>query len=80
MNNASQQSANSTAVSPASILPQEPSMALNMLIRLTNNLSSLADREAQALAQNDMATFAILQDEKTLVTEQYMTEERAVTG
>jgi len=56
----------------ATILPQDTSRALNMLIRLTNNLSHLADRESQALAQSDMVTFAILQDEKALVTEQYM--------
>jgi hypothetical protein len=55
-----------------SVLPQDTSQALNMLIRLTNNLSNLADREATALAQADMVTFAILQDEKTLVTEQYI--------
>ncbi|MCB9982318.1 MAG: hypothetical protein H6861_01415 [Rhodospirillales bacterium] len=74
MNNLSRQSASMDKPSNKSgaILPAEPSMALNMLIRLTNNLSVLADREAQALAQNDMVTFAILQDEKMLVTEQYM--------
>lgn len=70
MNNPTQQSGPSAKA--ASILPAEPSMALNMLIRLTNTLSALADREAQALAQNDMVTFAILQDEKILVSEQYM--------
>ena len=54
------------------VLPSDQSMALNMLIRLTQNLSNLADREATALAQNDMLTFSILQDEKSLVTEQYI--------
>ena len=54
------------------VLPEDQSMALNMLIRLTQNLSSLADREAQALAMNDMLTFTILQDEKAIVTQQYM--------
>lgn len=57
---------------PANVLPQDQSMALNMLIRLTQNLSNLADRESTALAQNDMLAFAILQDEKSLVTQQYM--------
>ncbi|HOO82285.1 MAG TPA: hypothetical protein PK513_07265 [Alphaproteobacteria bacterium] len=70
MNNVSQHQ--NPASNTLNVLPQEPSMALNMLIRLTNNLSVLADREAQALAQNDMVTFAILQDEKILVTEQYV--------
>jgi len=59
---------------PAAVpfLPQDKSKALNLLIRLTQNLSNLADREAMALAQNDMLTFSILQDEKNLVAEQYM--------
>ena len=60
------------AHAPDAFLPHDTSQALNMLIRLTNNLSRLADRETQALAQNDMMSFAILQDEKALVTEQYM--------
>ncbi len=59
-------------VNSNSVLPQDTSQALNLLIRLTNNLSKLADRESQALAQNDMVAFAILQDEKMLVTEQYV--------
>ena len=54
------------------VLPTDQSKALNMLIRLTQNLSNLADREATALAQNDMLAFAILQDEKSLVMEQYI--------
>lgn len=51
---------------------EDVSVTLNKLIRLTQNLSHLADREAKALAQNDMLSFAILQDEKTLVAEQYI--------
>ena len=58
-------------IDAAPTLPQDRTIMLNTLIRLTQNLSNLADREAQALAQNDMLTFAILQDEKTLVAEQY---------
>lgn len=66
--NKTQQTHSSTKTMPV----QDTSVAINTLIRLTQNLSNLADREAQALAQNDMLSFAILQDEKTLVTEQYM--------
>ena len=54
------------------VLPQDPSMAINTLIRITRNLSNLADREAQALAQDDMLTFSILQDEKGLTAENYV--------
>lgn len=67
-NTATHQHANTA---PA-LLPEDSGKALNMLIRLTQNLSQIADRETQALAQNDMLSFAILQDEKTLVTEQYV--------
>lgn len=57
---------------PAQTLPAEKSQAIGLLIRLTNNLVTLAEREARALAHNDMLAFAILQDEKSLVTEHYM--------
>lgn len=63
---------NTTHNDVAPILSGDRSVALNRLIKLTQNLSNLADREAQALAQNDMLGFAILQDEKTLITEQYV--------
>lgn len=52
-------------------LPREKSQAINTMIRITQNLLALAEREAQALAMSDMLAFAILQDEKTLVVEQY---------
>lgn len=55
----------------AGLLPQDKAQAINKLIRLTQNLSSLADREARALAQNDLITFSVLQDEKTLVAQHY---------
>lgn len=76
MNNAQPQMATKNAIaandSVAALLPEDRTMAMNMLIRLTGNLSHIADREAQALAQNDMMTFAILQDEKALTTQQYI--------
>lgn len=55
----------------APLLPREKSQALNMMIRITQSLVTLAERESQALAMNDMLTLAILQDEKSLVVEQY---------
>lgn len=54
------------------VLPEDAAKALNMLNRLTLNLCSMADREATALAQNDMVAFSILQDEKALTSEQYV--------
>lgn len=56
----------------APLLPREKSQALNMMIRITQSLVTLAERESQALAMNDLLSFAILQDEKILVTEQYI--------
>jgi hypothetical protein len=61
------QSQNNTAP----ILPSEKSQAVNMLIRVTQNLITLAERESQSLAQNDLMTFAILQDEKTFMADHY---------
>lgn len=54
-----------------SILPAEKTQALNMLIRVTQNLINLSERESQSLAQNDLTTFAILQDEKSFMADQY---------
>lgn len=69
------QSQNNNAVNAAvkapAILPAEKSQAIQMLVRVTQNLISLAEREAQSLTQNDLVTFAILQDEKAIVAEHY---------
>ncbi|MFK7838819.1 MAG: hypothetical protein AB8B83_00675 [Bdellovibrionales bacterium] len=53
------------------ILAREKTQAVQQLIKLTRNLADLAERESQALAQNDMLGFAILQDEKALIAEHY---------
>lgn len=55
----------------AGILAREKTQAIQQLIKLTHNLTDLAERETQALAQNDMISFAILQDEKALISEHY---------
>ena len=55
----------------ASILSREKTQAVQQLIKLTRNLADLAERESQALAQNDILSFAILQDEKALIAEHY---------
>ena len=55
----------------AGILAREKTQAVQQLIKLTRNLADLAERETQALAQNDMISFAILQDEKALIAEHY---------
>lgn len=53
------------------ILPEEKTQAVQHLIKLTNNLVQLGEREAQALAQNDMLAFAVIQDEKIIMAEHY---------
>lgn len=55
----------------ASALPDDRSQALRILIRLSEQLVQLADRETQALVQDDIRSFAILQDEKEKVSTQY---------
>lgn len=54
------------------ILPEDATQAINTLIRLTKSLCLMADREASAIAHDDMMALAILQDEKTKLAEQYM--------
>lgn len=73
-----QQTANNTMNTPAieaeaaaGVLAREKTQAVQQLIKLTRNLADLAERESQALAQNDMISFAILQDEKALIAEHY---------
>ena len=59
------------AEAAAGVLAREKNQAVQQLIKLTRNLTDLAERESQALAQNDMVSFAILQDEKALIAEHY---------
>ncbi|MCB1651086.1 MAG: hypothetical protein KDI46_03450 [Alphaproteobacteria bacterium] len=53
------------------ILPGDQTRALNTLIKATRDLVDLADKEAQALAVNDMMAFNILQEEKTFLVKRY---------
>ena len=52
-------------------LPENHSNALRTLIRFSEQLVQLADRETQALVQNDIRSFAMLQDEKEKIAVQY---------
>ena len=62
---------NSQQKNDATILPRERVMAINVLLKSTQNLIDIAEREAQFLAQNDMMNFYILQDEKAHITNRY---------
>ncbi len=55
----------------ANILPTERTQALNTLIRATQALVELSDKETQALAQSDMLSLNILQDEKEFLIARY---------
>jgi hypothetical protein len=52
-------------------LPTDRVQALNTLIKATQALIAMADKETQALAQNDIVTFHILQDEKEFLGGRY---------
>ena len=52
-------------------LPSDPNTALRSLIKITQNLAHLAEREHHALSVNDMMSFAIMQDEKAVTAERY---------
>lgn len=53
------------------ILPREKSDALKMLIKLSEKIMGLSEQETQALIQDDMTGFAILQREKSNLATHY---------
>lgn len=52
-------------------LPANATAAIQKLIQVSQKLVELSERETQALLQRDMAAFAILQDEKEAIANQY---------
>ena len=71
LQNSAKQTATGTLPGAINILPGDKTQALHHLIKLTKHLVDISDKESQALAQNDMLSFAILQDEKALLAEHY---------
>jgi hypothetical protein len=53
-------------------LPAQPESALQHLCRLSQSLLDLAERESQALVHKDMLAFAVLQDEKEVLSHKYL--------
>jgi hypothetical protein len=53
-------------------LPVNATAAIQRLIQVSQKLLALSDRETQALLQKDMLSFAILQDEKEAIMNQYV--------
>lgn len=56
---------------PNTFLPKDPTQAAQRLIKVSQALLDLSERETSALVQNDLVTFAILQDEKEMLAGQY---------
>ena len=54
------------------ILPADQSMALKTMIAATQDLINFTEHESQALAKNEMMDFAVMQNEKTVLTERYV--------
>ena len=53
------------------ILHDNPEQAMQEMILISRMLFKIAERESQALAQNDLMSLAILQDEKEMATNRY---------
>ena len=69
--NTSMQDNTPQSTNPAA-LHSDPDQALQALIKITQALIDFAERETQALAKNDMMDFAIMQDEKAILTQRYV--------
>lgn len=57
--------------SQTGFLPKDPVQAVQRLVKISRALLDLSERETQALVQNETVTFAILQDEKEMLADQY---------
>lgn len=53
-------------------LPSSPEHALQTLCRISQSLVDVAERESQALVQQDMLSLAVLQQEKEAISQQYV--------
>lgn len=63
--------ANNNAQTQKPILAADTAQAMRELITISRSLLRMAQRESQALAQNDLMSLAILQDEKEVIGERY---------
>lgn len=62
----------SAAIKEQHLLPADITLALKAIIKTTENLIDISERESHMMATNDMVGFAILQDEKNIQTERYV--------
>lgn len=49
-----------------------PHNVLNQLCKISQSLLDIAEQESQALVQNDLLSFAVLQDEKESLSKNYL--------
>lgn len=54
-----------------SVLPADATAAMRRMIKFSQSLLDLAERETQALLQQDTLSFGVLQDEKEMLAHQY---------
>lgn len=60
-----------TKKSAASVLPEDKATAIRHLTKLTKYLIDIAEKECQAILQQDMMAFSIIQFEKEKAAEEY---------
>ncbi len=72
----SQQMTNKPKNVTVNLLPADPSQAIQKLIKTSDLLLGMAERETQSLLQNDILSFGVIQDEKDIVANQYATMSR----
>lgn len=63
---------NAAGIHANAMLVEDPNLAIKTIIKMTQSLIIMAEKESQALAKNDMLSLAILQDEKETITQRYV--------
>lgn len=53
------------------LLPRDPVQAIQKMIKISQRLLDMAERETQALLQDDVLSFGVVQDEKDIIVSQY---------
>lgn len=56
---------------PSVALPEDRSQALKVMIRFSEKLLDISEQETQALVQDDMRKFSMLQDQKTALSREH---------
>ncbi len=62
------------------VLPSDAHMAMQHMIKISNELVTVAETETQKLVQDDMLGFAMLQDEKEILIGKYVQASKEFQG